>query len=70
MNLNTGQRNRVNHKAALRRSICSAFDSFLMNPEIKTFIPHSIYNVSNKNSFLKFSEKNLKIKNSHRNGYT
>ena len=26
-------------------------DSFPMNPEIKTFIPHNIYNVSNKDPF-------------------
>ena len=37
------------------------YDSFPINPEKKTLIPY-IYNASNKDPFLKFSEKSYEIK--------
>ena len=57
MNRSAGQTNRVNREAVLVRFVCSALDSFPMNPENKTLIPY-IYNVSNieQGPFLKFSD--------------
>ena len=61
MNRSPGQTNRVNREAVLVRFVCSAQRFIPHEPRKKTLIPY-IYNASNKDPFLKFSEKSYRIK--------